>query len=76
MRNPDVQFFRMKPNCVVGGVSWWTEGGVYRGRNGTGQVRTVHLSAPDGADSLEVLHGTVVEVPEPSRSTGQRRLAK
>jgi hypothetical protein len=66
MRNPGLRSFRMKPNCVVGGVSWWKEGGVYRGRPGTGAVRTVHLWAPNGADSLEVLSGSVVEVLEPS----------
>lgn len=62
MASQSSQLFRMKPNCVVGGVSWWTEGGVYSGRAGTGEVGTVRLWAPDGADSLEVLRGSVVEM--------------
>jgi hypothetical protein len=61
MRNSGLQSFRMKPSCVVEGVSWWTEGGVYSGRAGTGEVRTVHLWGP-GGETLEVLSGSVVEV--------------
>lgn len=52
----------MKPHCVVAGVPWWKEGGVYDGRDGTGEIRTVHLWLPEGGDSLEVLRGSVVEV--------------
>ncbi len=62
MASQSSQLFRMKPHCVVGGVSWWTEGGVYSGHAGTGEVGTVHLSAPDGVSSLEVLRGSVVQV--------------
>lgn len=64
MMDPGAKLFRMKANCVVGGVPWWKEGVVYSGRHGTGAVQTVHLSAPNGADSLEVLRGSVVEVHE------------
>jgi len=64
MMSLGVQLFRMKPNCVVGGVPWWKEGGVYSGCDGAGDVRTVHLWAPNGVDSLEVLRGSVVEVKE------------
>ena len=64
MVTQSAQLFRMKPNCVVGGVAWWTEGGVYRGREGTGEVGTVCLWAPDGMDSLEVLRGSVTRMTE------------
>ena len=56
--------FRMKPNCVVGGVSWWKENGVYSGQDLAGGVRTVQLWSPNGADSVEVLRCSVVELNE------------
>ncbi len=62
MSSPRVQLFRMKPNCVVGGISWWTEGGIYSGRHGTGDVSTVELFAPNGVETLEVLRGSVFEI--------------
>ena len=62
MSNPRTQLFRMKPNCVVDGVAWWKEGGTYSGRHGTGEVQTVELWAPNGAESLVVLRGTVSQV--------------
>ena len=64
MTSPAVQLYRMKPHCVVGGVPWWKEGGVYSGSVGTGEVGTVQLLAPHGGDTLEVLRGSVVRVNE------------
>jgi hypothetical protein len=64
MVEPTSQRFRMKPNCVVGGVWWWNEGGVYRGRDGIGEVGTVRLWAPDGIEWLDVLRGSVVRMDE------------
>lgn len=67
MMESTLQLFRMKPNCVVGGVTWWTEGGTYAGREGSGEVRTVELISPNGGESLEVLRGSVVRVQDPAR---------
>ncbi len=64
MTNDGAHLFRMKSNCVVSGVPWWQEGGVYSGHSGSGSVGTVRLMAPDGVDSLEVLRGSVVRLDE------------
>ncbi len=62
MSQESFQWYRMKPHCVAGGVTWWQEGGVYPGRAGAGEVGTIRLWSPDGVESLEVLRGSVVMV--------------
>lgn len=64
MTHDGAHLFRMKSNCVVSGVPWWHEGGVYSGHSSSGSVGTVRLMAPDGVDSLEVLRGSVVRLDE------------
>ena len=59
-----MRLYRMKPNCVVDGVSWWTELGSYYGQDVGGAIQTVRLWDPSGSDSVEVLQGSVLELPE------------
>jgi len=62
MNTDAMKLYRMKPNCVVGGVLWWTEAGSYYGHDIAGEVRSVRLWDPRGSDSVEVLRGSVIEL--------------
>jgi hypothetical protein len=59
-----MKLYRMKPNCVVDGVSWWTERGSYYGQDVGGAIQTVRLWNPSGTDFIEVLRGSVLELPQ------------
>ena len=59
-----MKLYRMRPNCVVDGISWWTELGSYYGQDVGGAVQTVRLWDPSGSDSIEVLRGSVLELSE------------
>lgn len=55
MTTEAMKLYRMKPNCVVGGVSWWNQAGSYYGHDIPAEVRTVRLWDARGSESVEVL---------------------